>query len=73
MPFVHGSGSQRTRSSRSAAAQLIERLRRSPVEEGRIDEVISEACGAHVCRCTGHVRYYEAIRDVIRATPGAVE
>jgi len=24
----------------------------------------------HICRCTGYVRYYQAVRDVILATPG---
>src|SRR5262249_38821725 len=26
----------------------------------------------HLCRCTGYVRYYEAVREVILATPGLV-
>ena len=25
---------------------------------------------SHICRCTGYVRYYQAVRDVILATPG---
>jgi xanthine dehydrogenase YagT iron-sulfur-binding subunit len=26
----------------------------------------------HLCRCTGYVRYYEAVREVILGTPGLV-
>ena len=27
----------------------------------------------HICRCTGYVRYYEAIKDVVTSTPGLVK
>lgn len=56
-----------------AATVLVERLRHSPVTEEQLDEAIADACGEHICRCTGYVRYYEAIKDVIRNTPGALK
>jgi xanthine dehydrogenase YagT iron-sulfur-binding subunit len=27
---------------------------------------------SNLCRCTGYVRYYEAVREVILAAPGLV-
>ncbi len=56
-----------------AADILLDRLRLSPVPREEIDAAIAEACGAHICRCTGYVRYYQAIRDVILSTPGLVQ
>ncbi|MEM7306269.1 MAG: (2Fe-2S)-binding protein [Planctomycetota bacterium] len=56
-----------------AATLLIERLQNDPVAEDEIDAAIAEACGEHICRCTGYVRYYEAMRAVIQATPGATK
>lgn len=55
-----------------AATILLDRLKQHPIREDQMDEVISEACGPHICRCTGYVRYYEAIKHVIRNTPGAL-
>lgn len=51
---------------------LLDRLKRSPISIDHIDEAISEAVGQHICRCTGYVRYHQAIREVILATPGLV-
>ena len=51
---------------------LLDRLRRSPVPKADVDDAIQDAVGQHVCRCTGYVRYYRAIRQVILATPGLV-
>lgn len=51
---------------------LLDKLQRSPVPKERIDDAIFDAVGQHICRCTGYVRYYQAIREVILATPGLV-
>ena len=56
----------------NAATVLIERLRREPVARERLEATITEGLDAHLCRCTGYVRYYEAVRDVVLATPGLV-
>ncbi len=32
-----------------------------------IEKTIAEALDGHLCRCTGYVKYHEAVRDVILA------
>ena len=54
----------------NAATVLIERLARAPVSRAELDATITAALDNHICRCTGYVRYYQAVRDVILATPG---
>ena len=39
---------------------------------GFVAGAIENALNDHICRCTGYVRYYEAVRDVALATPGCV-
>jgi len=57
----------------TGATLLVERLRRAPVTRADLERVIGEALAPHICRCTGYVRYYEAVRHVILTTPGLVE
>ena len=45
---------------------------RTSGEERRIaradlEKTIAEALDGHLCRCTGYVKYHEAVRDVILA------
>jgi aerobic-type carbon monoxide dehydrogenase small subunit (CoxS/CutS family) len=54
----------------NAATVLIERLRRTPIARTDVEATVAAALESHICRCTGYVRYYEAVRDVILATPG---
>ena len=54
----------------NAATVLIERLARAPVPRAELDATITAALDNHICRCTGYVRYYQAVREVILATPG---
>jgi aerobic-type carbon monoxide dehydrogenase small subunit (CoxS/CutS family) len=49
---------------------LLDRLQRNPIPKSEIENVIQDAVGQHVCRCTGYVRYHNAIRQVILETPG---
>ena len=35
-----------------------------------VEATVAAALETHICRCTGYVRYYEAVRDLILATPG---
>lgn len=51
---------------------LMERLAAAPVPRDQLDAEIDDAVGAHVCRCTGYVRYHAAIKSAILATPGLV-
>jgi aerobic-type carbon monoxide dehydrogenase small subunit (CoxS/CutS family) len=54
----------------NAATVLIERLKRAPVLRAEVEATVAAALDSHICRCTGYVRYYQAVRDVILATPG---
>src|SRR5215208_6524599 len=46
---------------------LLERLARKPVVRADLEKVIAEALDGHLCRCTGYIKYHEAVRDVILA------
>jgi len=46
---------------------LLERLARQPVSRGELETTIAEALDGHICRCTGYIKYHEAVRDVILA------
>jgi len=45
-----------------AATVFLEQLEKSPVHPDQLDAAIEDAVGQHICRCTGYVRYYEAIK-----------
>jgi aerobic-type carbon monoxide dehydrogenase small subunit (CoxS/CutS family) len=57
----------------NAATVLIERLKRQPVAKDKVEATITEALNDHICRCTGYVRYYEAVKEVVLTTPGLVK
>jgi aerobic-type carbon monoxide dehydrogenase small subunit (CoxS/CutS family) len=46
---------------------LLERLARQPVARGELEQTIAEALDGHICRCTGYIKYHEAVRAVILA------
>ena len=48
---------------------LLERLARTPVARADLPQTILEGLNGHLCRCTGYVKYHEAVRDVILADP----
>lgn len=54
----------------NAAVVLLERLAREPVPVEQLDQVIVDAMDAHICRCTGYVRYYQAVKEVVLSSPG---
>ena len=49
---------------------LLERLAKRPVARADLEKTIAEALDGHLCRCTGYIKYHEAVRDVILADPG---
>ncbi|WP_250464644.1 (2Fe-2S)-binding protein [Microbulbifer litoralis] len=57
----------------NAATVLIEQLKKSPVAKDEVEATIDGALGKHICRCTGYVRYFHAVRDVIESTPGLLK
>nr|WP_249731162.1 2Fe-2S iron-sulfur cluster-binding protein [Chelatococcus sp. HY11] len=48
---------------------LLERLAATPIPRAELEKTILEALDGHLCRCTGYVRYHQAVRDVILAEP----
>ena len=46
---------------------LLERLATTPVARTDLEKVVAEALDGHLCRCTGYIKYHEAVRDVILA------
>lgn len=52
------------------ATLLMDQLKAAPIPKAEVDATIAGSLGDHVCRCSGYVKYYAAIREVILATPG---
>jgi aerobic-type carbon monoxide dehydrogenase small subunit (CoxS/CutS family) len=48
---------------------LLERLANKPTPRADLDKTMGEALDGHLCRCTGYIKYHEAVRDVILADP----
>src|ERR1700730_11315007 len=51
------------------AQVLLERLARKPVARAELEQTITDALDGHICRCTGYIKYHEAVREVILAEP----
>jgi aerobic-type carbon monoxide dehydrogenase small subunit (CoxS/CutS family) len=51
------------------AQALLERLAKKPVPRAKLEKIIAEALDGHLCRCTGYIKYHEAVRDVILTDP----
>jgi aerobic-type carbon monoxide dehydrogenase small subunit (CoxS/CutS family) len=51
------------------AQVLLERLAKRPVGRAELEQTIADALDGHICRCTGYIKYHEAVRDVILADP----
>lgn len=48
---------------------LLERLAKAPIARAEVEKVVAEALDGHLCRCSGYVKYHEAVRDVILSDP----
>ena len=49
---------------------LLERLAKKPIARADLEKTIAEALDGHLCRCTGYIKYHEAVRAVILADSG---
>lgn len=56
----------------TGATVLLDQLKRKPVPRAELNDVITAALDKHICRCTGYVRYLEAVHDLALKTPGLV-
>ena len=52
-----------------AAQVLLETLAKAPLPRTDVEAAVESALEGHLCRCTGYVRYYAAVRDLILADP----
>ena len=50
---------------------LLERLTKAPIARADLEKTIAEALDGHLCRCTGYIKYYQAVRNVILADPAS--
>ncbi|MFD0325955.1 MULTISPECIES: (2Fe-2S)-binding protein [Lysobacter] len=54
----------------NAATVLLEQLGRKKAQRytrEQVRELITEALNPHLCRCTGYVRYYQAVEELVLA------
>lgn len=47
-----------------AATALLEHLAITRIQESELDAIIEQWVGGNICRCTGYIRYIDAIREV---------
>ncbi len=53
-----------------AADVLMDQLSKRPVPVAKLDSRVRQAISGNVCRCTGYMKYAEAIKKVVLATQG---
>ena len=46
---------------------LLERFAKAPIDRAQLEKEIAEALDGHLCRCTGYIKYHQAVRDVVLA------
>lgn len=49
---------------------MIDNLKAQPIHRSELNQTIENHLGQHVCRCSGYVKYYQAVTEVIEQTPG---
>lgn len=57
----------------NATTVFIEKLQKSPIPKDQLESAIETALNDHICRCTGYVRYYNAVRELVLSTPGLIK
>jgi aerobic-type carbon monoxide dehydrogenase small subunit (CoxS/CutS family) len=51
------------------AQVMVEMLARAPIPRAEVEAFILKTMDGHICRCTGYVRYFAALREVILGDP----
>jgi aerobic-type carbon monoxide dehydrogenase small subunit (CoxS/CutS family) len=57
----------------TGATVFMDQLKRKPIARDDLEQAITDALDKHICRCTGYVRYHQAVRDLVLKTPGLVK
>ena len=55
------------------AVGYYEELKKNPIAKEQLRESIETSLGDHVCRCTGYVKYYEAMETLILSQPELIK
>lgn len=50
-----------------AARMFLRGLQAQPVPPDQLEAAMMDAIGSHICRCTGYVRYFDALRPLAEA------
>lgn len=48
---------------------FLEGLAKKPIARADLEKTIADALDGHLCRCTGYIKYHEAVRAVVLADP----
>lgn len=51
-----------------AATAMLDHIQKHNIKEDQLDDLIDEWVGSNLCRCTGYVRYVDAIKEVALST-----
>jgi len=51
-------------------ALLVDKLKQQPAKRNELSEILAVHLGEHICRCSGYVKYYDAIKEILDQTPG---
>jgi aerobic-type carbon monoxide dehydrogenase small subunit (CoxS/CutS family) len=52
------------------ATIMIEKLEKDPIKKEEIKGHIEKTLDSHICRCTGYVKYYKSLEDLIMSRKG---
>jgi aerobic-type carbon monoxide dehydrogenase small subunit (CoxS/CutS family) len=49
---------------------FYEQCRQHPIAPSQVESAIEATLNNHLCRCTGYIRYFSALKKLILSTPG---
>jgi aerobic-type carbon monoxide dehydrogenase small subunit (CoxS/CutS family) len=53
-----------------AARMFLDDLKAQPIPPEQLEDAMMTAIGSHICRCTGYIRYFDALRPLAIAANG---